>query len=73
MYTNRVVKDGQTHPNVWKYEIASIDCYYTMMKINHCTGLTVVLTKIFRWGFEHIKVNVQNLIFFYFTECSFVV
>jgi len=32
----------------------------------------VALTKTLGLGFKHIKVNVQNLIF-YFIKCSFVI
>jgi len=32
----------------------------TMLKKDQCSSLTLALTKSFRLGFEHNKVNVQN-------------
>jgi hypothetical protein len=39
--------------------------HYATVKQDRCTDLTVPLTKTFGLGFEHIKVNVQNLIFLF--------
>jgi len=44
--------------------------HYTAVKRDQCRGTGVALTDTFGLGFQHIKANAQNLI--YFIKCSLV-
>ena len=57
-------KKGRSSTRDFIREVKSL--YYTMVKTDQCGGLIVTLTKTSGLCFEHIKVNVQNLIFISF-------
>jgi hypothetical protein len=71
-WANVTIKSKKARSSTRGFIKAVKSVHYATFKKYQCRNLTVALKKTFCPGFEHIKVNAQNLTF-YFIKCSLVI